>query len=243
MKTVSVREMRRFEEMAQKKYGVSTLVLMENAGRAVAETCLRYSVKDKTRRKIYIFCGIGNNGGDGLACARFLKVYGVPQQVVMLTSPRVLKKDPLVNFAILRKIGSAPYIVTSPRGLKRIFTEIASAVCAHKVIIVDAIFGTGLRREPAGIFKNAIEGINRSGCPVVAVDCPSGIDLERRKVFLPCVHADVTVSLGFLKKGMARQPIKNLCGKIAVKDIGLRDSLEEQDSFPIVSKTGSRLGW
>ncbi len=226
--TISVEEMQRLEVMAEAQRGIPTFVLMKNAGKAVADVCRALCKKTKISPKAYIFCGIGNNGGDGIACGRFLSRAGIPQETILLADPASLKDDPLAHFEILKKYGYACTVADTPRLIKMVCARIQKELRHSPAIVVDALFGTGLNRAPQGIFAYVIKAINSFGAPVVSIDCPSGAALEQKQVFSPCVCADVTVSLGFLKRELRATRIRPLCGKIIVKDIGIPRALLEE---------------
>jgi NAD(P)H-hydrate epimerase len=219
--TISVEEMQRLEAMAETQCNIPTFVLMKNAGKAVADVCRALCKKTKISPKVYIFCGVGNNGGDGIACGRFLSRAGIPQETVLLVNPASLKDDPLAHFELLKKYGYACTIADTPRLVKTVCARIKKELRHSPAIVIDALFGTGLNRAPQGIFAYVIKAINSFDALVVSVDCPSGAALGQKHVFSPCVRADVTVSLGFLKRELRAARIRPLCGKIIVKDIGI----------------------
>ena len=186
--------------------GVSQYQLMENAGRAVAEK-VKSLVKEGG--KVFFACGTGNNGGDGFAAARFLEGrYDIDVAVVgnasaikagaALMNYRVLEKSPLINISEARQ-GNLPNILKD--------TD----------VIVDAIYGTGFHGTLPEAAKRAIRQMNASGRKIVAVDVPSGVDLETGNG-AGAVNADYTVTMHKMKQGLAS--CKN-AGKIYVADIGI----------------------
>src|SRR5439155_20457769 len=147
---------------------VGTLDLMENAGRAVAEADLSLTGGTYGRRAVVI-CGKGNNGGDGLVAARHLHRLGVGVTAMLLTAPEELSGAAAQNFRRLAVAGGR-WRPATPASLSR---ELGRADVA-----VDAIFGTGFRGPPRGAHAGAIEALNGSEAPVVAVDIPSGVNGE-----------------------------------------------------------------
>lgn len=209
----TVREIIAFDRRAIEKCGVPSVVLMENAGRAVAEEVLRL-IKGKRRARVSIVCGAGNNGGDGLVAARHLLNRGIAVTVFLVGSPDKLKQDAAVNYKILRKSGC------HVRHIRRV-DKVFSAALKRSSVIVDAIFGVGLNRPVNEPFQSVIEAINAGGAKIVAADIPSGLDGDTGEILGACVKADVTVTFSFAKKGMFLGQGPKYSGKIIVADIGI----------------------
>ena len=215
MKTVSSAEMRDIEAVAARDFGISELTLMENAGRAVAdaaETVFESRAIPKDR-KISVFCGTGNNGGDGLVAARYLHNRHYIAEIVLMKGPEVFKGVSLENYNTAERTGI---------GINVFGQETGFTVCG---LIVDALLGTGFKgnlREP---YAAAIELINSSGLPVVSVDIPSGMCADTGQVLDTAVKADVTVTMGIAKTGLAAANAGQYTGEILIADIGLPKSL------------------
>ncbi|HVG58932.1 MAG TPA: NAD(P)H-hydrate dehydratase [Hyalangium sp.] len=202
-------QMREAEHAAQTLFGMPSALLMENAGRALAETA-RSLVAPGGR--FLVFCGPGNNGGDGLVAARFLQESGERVSVTLVGDKGKLTPDAQRNLQALEAYG------ISAQPLDSLSRPRAGDV------VVDAIFGTGLSRAPEGVFAEAIFRIYRwrkVGVKVVAADMPSGLQSDTGETFLPYVEADVTVSFGCLKRGQVLEPGASLCGELRRVDIGL----------------------
>jgi ADP-dependent NAD(P)H-hydrate dehydratase / NAD(P)H-hydrate epimerase len=168
MKIVTANDMRQIDRATSERFGVPSLTLMENAGTAVAD----FAKSTFPIEGIYgIICGKGNNGGDGLVVARKLHESGKRVQVLLLTDPAELRGDSAVNF---EKLPIKPVIA---RDAEEINSEAARAVFEGQVLI-DAILGTGFRPPITGVYARAIERINASSAPVIAVDIPSGADAD-----------------------------------------------------------------
>jgi ADP-dependent NAD(P)H-hydrate dehydratase / NAD(P)H-hydrate epimerase len=170
MKIVTAAEMRAIDRATSASFGVPSLALMENAGTAVAE----YVVAEHgSARRIVVFCGKGNNGGDGFVVARRLHQQGKNVQVLLLADPAELRGDALSMFL---KLPAAALIV---KAAAEFDTErVKSALDAD--LYVDAILGTGFRPPLSELYATAINLMNRSSAAVIAVDIPSGADADAR---------------------------------------------------------------
>jgi len=168
MKVVTAPEMREIDRATTERFGVPSLMLMENAGTAVAEFVARSHSGDQ---KILVLCGKGNNGGDGFVVARLLHDRGKSVQLILLADPADLKGDAAVMYG---RLPMAAVIVRSSEDLKseRVRELLSADVC------VDAILGTGFKPPVSGLYADAIAAINASRATVIAVDIPSGADAD-----------------------------------------------------------------
>ena len=199
--------------------GVGTLDLMENAGRAAAEAVVSLTGGTYGRRAVVI-CGKGNNGGDGLVAARLLHRRGVGVTAALLTAPEELTGAAGESFRRFARSGGR---------WRRATAASLSREVARADVAVDAIFGTGFRGTAEGSHAEAIEALNDSEAPVVAVDIPSGVDGETGAVSGPAVRAAVTVTFGSLKPGLVFFPGAALTGLVSVADIGFPSDLVTSD--------------
>jgi NAD(P)H-hydrate epimerase len=168
MKIVSANEMRAIDRATSERFGVPSLTLMENAGAAVADYVLsRYS----SAVRIVVFCGKGNNGGDGFVAARRLHDQGMMVQVILLADPGDLRGDAAVMFG---KLPEPAIAVHSGEELK---SERVRA-SLHADLYLDAVLGTGFKPPVSGLYADAIAMMNASQAPVIAVDIPSGADAD-----------------------------------------------------------------
>jgi NAD(P)H-hydrate epimerase len=168
MKIVSVEEMRTIDRATSERFGVPSLTLMENAGAAVADYALTHHT---AAERITVFCGKGNNGGDGFVAARRLREHGKKVQVILLADPGGLHGDAAVMFGKL----SEPAIVA--RSAEELKSE-RLKLSLHADLYLDAVLGTGFKPPATGLYAAAIAIMNASHVPVIAVDIPSGADAD-----------------------------------------------------------------
>ena len=168
MKIVSAEEMRAIDRATSERFGVPSLTLMENAGAAVAEHVL---AQHGAARKIVVFCGKGNNGGDGFVAARRLHQKGKTVQVILLANPAELKGDAA---AMYEKLPVAAIVVTAREDLKSDRVRLSLPADLY----LDALLGTGFKPPVRGLYGDTIEILNKSQIPVIAVDIPSGADAD-----------------------------------------------------------------
>lgn len=201
------RSVRAVDRAAVEEYGIPGIVLMENAARALAAEALSMLGTAAAGGLVLVICGPGNNGGDGWALARHLHNEGVRPVVVVLGEPKE-GSDAAINCAACRamrieEIG--PERLDEHRGAD---------------LVVDAIFGTGLDRPPAGRAVDVIEWVNACGRPVLAVDVPSGLDADTGRPLGTAVRATRTVSFVGLKSGFLTPGAGTYVGDVVIGDIG-----------------------
>jgi len=187
--------------------------MMENAG-AAAVRCLVDKVGDVSSKKILVFAGLGNNGGDALVISRHLAGYGAVVTLVLLGSQDKIKtEESRWNWQLLEKMSSVR-LITGDNTLYHFDAD----------IIVDGILGTGIAgtiREP---YASAISFINKSKALKLAVDVPSGLDPDTGNTANICVKADITVTFHKMKVGMPKR--NDMCGQIFVEKIGIPPEAE-----------------
>jgi len=226
VKIVDSATMRRFDGTAIKRYGIPGLVLMENAGKGIAQIVEKDFGNLKGKR-VSIFAGKGNNGGDGFVVARHLLNKGFKVCVYLLARPQDVHGDAKTNLNIWEKIKGETVSIVSKKSLERHKVNIR-----HSHLIVDAIFGTGLSADVKGIQRDVIEFINRLNKPVVAVDVPSGLDASNGKVLGNCVKATITATMAIPKIGLLIYPGMDYAGKVEVVDIGMPRELLKDEKIP-----------
>lgn len=207
-------------DQASEARGISTAELMENAGRAVASAAAELCEGSYGRRAV-IMCGKGNNGGDGLVAARHLSRWGMRVSVLLLEPAGTLREPAATNAIRLAEDPSVRVHAYSPARAAR---ELERADVA-----VDAIFGTGFHGIPEDEFADAIDDLNASDVPVVAVDIPSGVNGYNGAVEGDAVWADVTVTFGAAKPGAVLFPGTERAGLIEVAGIGFPPDLVTSD--------------
>ncbi|MGN1147368.1 MAG: NAD(P)H-hydrate epimerase, partial [Lachnospiraceae bacterium] len=200
---VTAKEMRAYDTYTIEHIGIPALVLMERAALVVTQ-CVEEVLREKPG-KVLCVCGTGNNGGDGLGVARLLLDRGIDVKVALIGDAERATKETQVQLAILQQYGIVP-VPEVPEG--------------EYALVVDALFGTGLSREVAGVYRQAIETMNEKGACLVAIDIPSGIDADTGAVWGTAVRADITVTLGFKKRGLFLYPGAAFAGTIKLADIG-----------------------
>ncbi|MCP4725639.1 MAG: NAD(P)H-hydrate epimerase, partial [bacterium] len=204
-------EMRSIDTRAIKQIGIPGTTLMERAGLETVD----YMVDlfgYLAGRKIFVFCGKGNNGGDGYVIARELKRLAAEVHVYVFGKKTDLTGDALLNYSIIKKMGLKIEHVNSDAALKNI-PDSAD-------IVIDALLGTGIKGEVRGMLGKAITRINTMNAAVVSVDLPSGLNSDTGTFVNECVHADLTVTMGLLKTGLLLYPGKMMAGLIRIADIG-----------------------
>ncbi len=215
---VNQKEMSEIDRESAEKLNIPTMILMENAGRSVVEYLQRiFNINDEDfpKKSFLIFCGKGNNGGDGFVAARFLLNKGAKVKIILLGRFAELKGDAKINAERYKNMGGETIELEKEDSLFTDFLEESK----KETYIIDAIFGTGFKGEITGIYKRAIEFINQSGFPIIAVDVPSGT-MDDGRVGNFCVKANFTITMGFIKRSLLLPPARDYAGKIFISDIG-----------------------
>ncbi|MCX6844103.1 MAG: NAD(P)H-hydrate dehydratase, partial [candidate division WOR-3 bacterium] len=239
---VTAGRMQELDRRAIAEHGIPGLALMENAGRAVVEfTEVHLSTEGQSPKgkvpsstsasplstspleasraesslagtRPLVICGKGNNGGDGFVVARLLLAKGAKPDCVLLGDSAKLSGDALANYQRLKDAGFPVREASARAEIETLFQ--------NRKVIVDAIFGTGLTRAPAGLAAEVITLINQSGAYVVSVDLPSGLNSDTGVPYEPTVRADLTVTMAMPKLGLWLYPGRACAGTVEVADIG-----------------------
>jgi len=218
LKPITSDQMYRIEENGHSVLGMRRFLMMENAGHGLADFVAR-RFKNLKNKRIVAVCGTGNNGGDGFVASRHLAGYGAKITVVLLGSPSDLKSEEArLNWGIIEKMDSIEIIFG-----KELTDEVKGRI-AKAGIILDGIFGTGIKGEIREPYASAIDAINKSKAYVVAVDVPSGFDPNTAQIHEKCVRADATVTFHRLKVGLVRG--KKYTGPVHVERIGIPPEAE-----------------
>src|SRR6478672_144451 len=172
MRVLNAAQMREADRRTIDDIGISSLVLMENAGRQVV-AAVEAVHTDLQERQVAVLCGRGNNGGDGFVVARTLYQRGTDVSVFVIGSLADIKGDARLNVEILGRLGITVVEISDEQAWELHFSEISKCD-----LIVDAIFGTGLKEPLSGMLETVAADINASGVPVTAVDLPSGLSAD-----------------------------------------------------------------
>jgi NAD(P)H-hydrate epimerase len=212
--------MRTIEERSA-ALGVSRLLLMENAGNAVAEFVR--TRRDVRVQPVVVLAGPGNNGGDGFVAARHLAGYGAVVDVILLAKAagEIRTEEAATNLRTLEHMPRTVRLhwVGNAAAVHRLRNKFTTAA-----VLVDAIFGTGLRGPPQEPYASTIDAINAAAVYTVAVDVPSGLDPTTGAVHERAVRADATVTFHAMKPGLEARA--DLAGEVVVAGIGVPPEAE-----------------
>lgn len=203
---------RRVDQLAIQSYGMSGLVLMENAGRGVADWLERQSLDGH----VVICCGKGNNAGDGFVVARHLDLRGHAVRVLLWTEPNELAGDAAANFKILTKTDVPIDVIGTTHDSDRLARHLDGAAWA-----VDALLGTGAKGEPRPPLDRVIDDLNASNVPILAIDLPSGLDCDTGQAARHTIRAQATCTFVASKQGFAVPGAEQFTGRVSVLDIGV----------------------
>ncbi|MCE5302461.1 MAG: NAD(P)H-hydrate epimerase [Planctomycetaceae bacterium] len=210
------RQSRRVDELAQADYGFSGLVLMENAGRGLADVLCQLGIAGP----VCICCGKGNNAGDGFVLARHLNLRGYAASVGLWADPDELTGDAAANYRILTKTKVSIEPFAGLPDAARWTDWLAPAAW-----IVDALLGTGAHGEPRPPLDAVIDRLNAAAAPKLAVDLPSGLDCDTGRPAWHTVRAVETCTFGASKIGFAEPSAAPYLGRVRVLDIGVPPDL------------------
>jgi len=206
---------RDFDAWAINKMGVPGAVLMENAGGNCAEIIIK-ELKKTGGSKVCIFCGAGNNGGDGFVIARHLINEGLKVKIALCGKESKIKGDAEINYKITRNMK----IAIKELDLNNIEKDVKE-YAGESDLIVDAIFGTGLAGVISGEFENLINAINSLNKIIIAVDLPSGLDCDTGLALGTAIKASRTVTFAAAKKGFINPDCAKYTGEIYIASIGI----------------------
>lgn len=219
MKHVTANKIREIDILAQTKFSIPSLILMENAGKIACEEILK-SINNNLSKKVSIFSGRGNNGGDGFVAARHLKSRGASVDVYLLGKIRDVKKpDPLTNLKIVRKMGIKLTELIDIKSVKKLRRRFRSDV------IVDAIFGTGFSGKLPEHMAVLVNFLNSTGTPIFSLDVPSGLDATTGRVLDTCIKATKTITFGLPKTGFIKSDGPDFAGEVLIRNITYPQSL------------------
>jgi NAD(P)H-hydrate epimerase len=231
MKVSRVAEMRDLDRTASEQFGIKEELLMENAGLATCSVIAKHF--GITGKRFLVFCGVGNNGGDGFVIARKIHSDGGHVKVFILGNRSNFKGVAAMNLNIVSLL---PIEIIQVESVDSVKTDIA-----HCDAIVDAIFGTGLTRDVKGVFHDVITLINKSGKTIFSADIPSGVSGDTGNIMGAAVKADFTVSFGLPKIGNLLYPGYTMQGKLYTTHISFPRSIFTKDSLKIEINNPSPL--
>lgn len=219
MRLVNAQEMKDIDRRAIEDYGIPGILLMENAGRNVAEA-VRQGLGEVAGKRVVVLCGKGNNGGDGLVAARHLLQQGAGVKVFLTCEPEDFNGDARVNLNIWHRLGQQVFQLLSSNG-----PQLLKLALMQAEAVVDALYGTGFRGKISERMGKVIDAVNAAGRYVVSVDLPSGLEADTGRVNGHCIRANTTVTFGLPKVGLVLEPGAEYVGRLTVADISLPAAL------------------
>jgi NAD(P)H-hydrate epimerase len=210
--TLTRDQSRLVDRVATEEFGFSGLVLMENAGRGVADALCQLGLAGP----VVICCGKGNNAGDGFVIARHLDLRGHAVRVLICSDPAELTGDAAVNFQILKKTAVPIEIFGNRHDPERLANLLADAAW-----IVDALLGTGARGEPRPPLDAVIDQLNAAAAPKLAIDLPSGLNCDTGLAARHTIRAAETCTFVTAKPGFFVPGAEQYIGRLHVLDIGV----------------------
>ncbi len=206
---ISVAEMRKVEEYAQ-SIGISSLIMMENAGANAAR--IVHEMAGLSGKRVTVFCGTGNNGGDGFVFARHALIYGAKVRIVLAKNAENIRtEEAKINYGIARSLGI------------RIYCEKIPSIVVEKTdISCDALLGIGITGDVKEPYLGMIDVFNSMKCFKVSLDCPSGINADTGKSCGAVVLPDMTATFHDAKKGLK----KSNSGQIIIANIGIQRGID-----------------
>jgi len=231
MRVTRVSEIKELDRAAIEKFGIADELLMENAGQAAYFVLLeKVGIKGK---KFLVFCGPGNNGGDGFVIARKIHSNGGSVKIFVVGDQSKFKGAAKLNLDIVSRL---PIEIKQIESLETIRMDVY-----HCDVLVDAILGTGITRNVEGLYRDVIDLINESKKIVLSLDIPSGVNGDTGKVMGAAVKADYTVTFGLPKVGNMLFPGYELGGKLYVSFISFPPEMYNVDSLKIAINDPAKL--
>jgi NAD(P)H-hydrate epimerase len=239
MKILTASQMQRIDRLTTERYGVPSLTLMENAGRGVVEF-LAARFAPLAAQRIVIFCGKGNNGGDGMVVARLLREKGIEVRVLLFADPAQLRGDAAVNYDRLRAF-APPEVVENLEAWRSLESSLGD-----RTLVVDALLGTGLTKPLEGFLLEIVRDLNAAfpAARVLAVDLPSGISADTGDLIGEHVRAGYSVTFTAPKIAHVFPPACEQMGEWVVKPIGTpREALENDRELTLNYTQPQDVAW
>jgi hydroxyethylthiazole kinase-like uncharacterized protein yjeF len=232
MKLVTSQQMRNIDKRTIEGEKIPGLELMEKAGKGSAEVAKKM-LGDVKSKKVLIFCGRGNNGGDGFVVGRYLSQWGADIELFLLGRKKEVKGDAKVNMDKAEKMGLQVQEVSK----KDDFPQDMNCD-----LVVDAIFGTGFQGKAEGFYAEAIDVINNSNSPVLAIDIASGLNADTGQAEGASVKANETATMALPKIGHYFHPGRTFSGEVTVIDIGVPQKIVDQENLNLNAITKDEVG-
>ncbi len=221
MKAVTADIMREIDQVSIEDFSIPAVVLMNNAGKAVAD----FAIKNSNSRFFDIFCGTGNNGGDGFTAAYYLKNYGADPVIYIAGVREKISPASLVFLVICENLG-IPIIYVDDKNVDSLCVRTGS-------LVIDSLTGTGFEGVLRGIPLQLVNLINNSSSKVLSVDIPSGLPSDGHAPEGAVVSSNYTVTMGLPKISLVTYPGKEYCGNLHVADIGFPPELTKNEKLKI----------
>lgn len=219
---ISSNQMYEIENMGHSKFGMKKVLMMENAGFGVADFIIKkFKNKPISKLKILAICGSGNNGGDAMVTARHLTCSSINLKVIFLGDRSSIKtEEALTNFEIISKMNKTIELIMCSKVDTNVKKQILNAD-----IIIDGIFGTGIKGEIQDPHLSVIKLINKSKAYIVAVDIPSGLNPNTGEITSNVIRANTTITFHRIKLGLLTN--KKYTGNLILKKIGIPIEAED----------------
>lgn len=222
MKAYGREEMQRLDRRSIEEYGIPGVILMENAGLRAADDAEAWMAK-RGLGKAVIFCGKGNNGGDGFVVARHLFNRGLPVEVWKVGGDPRPDTDAGLNHRIAVRMGIPIGVAPAPLPVAG-----SGSLLGEEDAAIDALLGTGLAGEVRDPYRAAIDALNGGPSPIYSIDCPSGLDCDTGEVLGAAIVAERTVTFGAPKRGFLQGEGPRHVGDLVVVDISIPRTLLEE---------------
>lgn len=227
--SITIKQMKKLDKLMIEYYNLNVTRMMEIAGLTTALMCQKI-VGKKLKKKIILFAGKGNNGGDTICAARHLMNFGFQPVLVLIGVSSKLKKDPKEQLKIYKKIKGKLIEIKKNKEFNKLEKELKKAD-----LIIDGLIGYNLKGQPHGLIAKTIEKINSSNVKVLAIDVPSGLNTTTGK-FENCVKANYTLTLSLPKKGLLKKQAKQKIGKLYLSYMTVPDALYKKLGLKISNK-------
>jgi NAD(P)H-hydrate epimerase len=219
---ISSDQMYEIENVGHDKFGMKKAIMMENAGFGIADFIIkRFKNKGISKLKILAVCGTGNNGGDAMVASRHLACLNINLRVILIGDSSSIKtEEATTNFQIINKMNRTIELIN----LKDIDLKTKKEIL-NADIIIDGIFGTGIKGDIQDPHLSAIKLINKSKAYIISVDIPSGVNPNNGETVSDCIRADTTITFHRIKRGLLNNT--KYTGNLILKKIGIPIEVEE----------------